>query len=140
MGFVKEFKEFAVKGSVLDLAIGVIIGGAFGKLVDSMVNDVMLPALSPLVGKIDFQNLYVPLAGQAPGLPLADAKKAGAVLAYGSFANVFVQFFILAFVVFLMVKAMNKLRAPAPALAPAPDPGPTPTEALLGEIRDLLKK
>ncbi len=134
MGFAKEFKEFAVKGNVMDLAVGVIIGAAFGKIVDSVVNDLIMPLISKVTGGLDFSNYFIPLAGQtAP--TLAEAKKAGAVFAYGNFITVAINFMILAFIIFLMVKQINKLkREPAPAAA-------TPEDVLLlREIRDSLKK
>jgi large conductance mechanosensitive channel len=139
MSFVSEFKEFAVKGNVMDLAVGVIIGGAFGKIVDSIVNDLIMPVVSKVFGGLDFSNYYVGLAGQAAGQTLADAKKAGAVFAYGNFITVALNFLILAFLIFLMIKQMNRLKkadAPAPAA-----PAPTPEDiTLLREIRDSLKR
>ncbi|CAH0349102.1 large conductance mechanosensitive channel protein MscL [Aquabacterium sp. CECT 9606] len=139
MGFVSEFKEFAVKGNVVDLAVGVIIGGAFGKIVDSVVNDLIMPLIGKVVGGLDFSNYYIALAGQAPGLPLAEAKKAGAVFAYGNFLTVALNFMILAFIIFLMIKQINRLKkesAPVPAA-----PAPTPEDiVLLREIRDSLKQ
>jgi large conductance mechanosensitive channel len=139
MGFVTEFKEFAVKGNVMDLAVGVIIGGAFGKIVDSVVNDMIMPLVGKVVGGLDFSNYYIALAGQAPGLTLVDAKKAGAVFAYGNFLTVALNFVILAFIIFLMIKQVNRLKNEAPA-APAA-PAPTPEDVvLLREIRDSLKK
>ena len=139
MGFVTEFKEFAVKGNVMDLAVGVIIGGAFGKIVDSVVNDMIMPLVGKVVGGLDFSNYYIALAGQTPGLTLVDAKKAGAVFAYGNFLTVALNFVILAFIIFLMIKQINRLKNEAPA-APAA-PAPTPEDVvLLREIRDSLKK
>jgi large conductance mechanosensitive channel len=139
MGFATEFKEFAVKGNVMDLAIGVIIGGAFGKIVDSVVNDLIMPLVGKVVGGLDFSNYYVGLASQPAGLPLADAKKIGAVFAYGSFLTVALNFVILAFIIFLMVKQINRLKKEAPAETPAP--AATPEDVvLLREIRDSLKK
>jgi large conductance mechanosensitive channel len=139
MSFISEFKEFALKGNVMDLAVGVIIGGAFGKIVDSAVNDLFMPVIGKLVGGLDFANHYIPLAGQAANLPLAEAKKAGAVFAYGNFITTMVYFVILAFIIFLMVKQMNRLKREAPA--PAPAPAPTPEDVLLlREIRDSLKR
>lgn len=145
---ISEFKEFAVKGNVVDLAVGVIIGGAFGKIVSSVVEDVIMPPISLIVGKVDFANLYLPLNDKAKeavaaagdkGLSLAEARKAGSVLAYGNFLNNLVTFVIVAIVVFMMVKAINRLkREPAPA--PVAPPEPTAEEKLLTEIRDLLKK
>jgi large conductance mechanosensitive channel len=139
MGFVTEFKEFAVKGNVMDLAIGVIVGGAFGKIVDSAVNDLIMPLVGKAVGGLDFTNYYVALSNQPTGLPLADAKKIGAVFAYGSFLTVALNFVILAFIIFLMVKQINRMKkeAPAPAAAPAVTPEDV---VLLREIRDSLKK
>lgn len=139
MGFFSEFKEFAVKGNVVDLAVGVIIGGAFGKIVDSIVNDLIMPLVGKVVGGLDFSNYYVALAGQAAGLTLADAKKQGAVFAYGSFITVALNFAILAFIIFLMIKQINRLKREEPA-APAA-PAVTPEDiVLLREIRDSLKK
>ena len=140
MSFFSEFKEFAVKGNVVDLAVGVIIGGAFGKIVDSLVGDVIMPVVSKVFGGLDFSNYFIPLAGQTANT-LAEAKKAGAVLAYGSFITVSLNFIILAFVIFLMIKQINRLkREPGAAPAPAEAP-PTPEDIqLLREIRDSLKK
>ena len=141
MSFASEFKEFAVKGNVVDLAVGVIIGGAFGKIVDSIVNDLIMPLVGKVVGGLDFSNYYIALSGQAAGLPLADAKKAGAVFAYGSFLTVALNFVILAFIIFMMIKQINRMKKEeAPAPAPAA-PAPTPEDiVLLREIRDSLKK
>ena len=140
MSFVSEFKAFALTGNVVDLAVGVIIGGAFGKIVDSVVGDLIMPVVSKAFGGLDFSNYYLALAGQAPGLPLAEAKKLGAVFAYGSFFTVALNFLILAFIIFLMVRQMNRLLA-RQAAAPAPvAPAPTPEDiVLLREIRDSLK-
>ena len=138
MGFVTEFREFAVKGNVMDLAVGVIIGGAFGKIVDSLVGDVVMPVIGRIVGGLDFNNYYIPLAGQTAAT-LVDARKAGAVLAYGSFLTVLLNFAILAFVIFVMVRQVNRLRQ-APPPAPAAPP-PTPEDILLlREIRDAMKR
>ena len=137
MSFVAEFKEFAVKGNVVDLAVGVIIGGAFGKIVDSIVGDLIMPLVSKIFGGLDFSSYYIALAGQAAGLPLAEAKKAGAVFAYGNFITVALNFIILAFIIFMMVKQMNRLKKEAPAAAPAATPEDV---MLLREIRDSLKK
>jgi len=139
MGFATEFKEFALKGNVMDLAVGVIIGGAFGKIVDSIVSDLIMPLVGRIFGGLDFNNYYVALAGQT-ATNLADAKKAGAVFAYGSFITVALNFIILAFIIFMMVRQINKLRASAPPPPPAPVP-PTPEDVLLlREIRDALRK
>ena len=139
MSIAKEFKEFALKGNVVDLAVGVIIGGAFGKIVDSVVGDLIMPLVSRIFGGLDFSNYYLSLAGQAAGLPLADAKKLGAVFAYGSFITVAINFVILAFIIFMMVKQMNRMhRDDAPA---AETPAVTPEDVLLlREIRDSLRK
>lgn len=139
MSFFQEFKSFAVKGNVMDLAVGVIIGGAFGKIVDSAVGDLIMPLISKAFGGLDFSNYYVGLAGQAAGLSLIEAKKMGAVFAYGSFITVALNFIILAFIIFVMIRQMNKLVANAPAQA-APAEVITPEDVLLlREIRDSLK-
>ena len=139
MSFASEFKEFAVKGNVIDLAVGVIIGGAFGKIVDSLVGDLIMPIVGKIFGGLDFSNYFIPLAGQT-AVALADAKKAGAVFAYGNFITVAINFMILAFIIFMMVKQMNRLKREAPAAPPAP-PAPTPEDVLLlREIRDALKR
>lgn len=140
MSFASEFKEFATKGNVMDLAVGVIIGGAFGKIVDSMVGDLIMPVVGRIFGGLDFSSYYLPLAGQAMGLPLVEAKKLGAVFAYGSFITVALNFIILAFIIFLMIKQMNRLKREAPP-PPPPAPAPTPEDVLLlREIRDALRK
>ena len=143
MSILSEFKEFAVKGNVIDLAVGVIIGAAFGKIVDSLVGDIIMPLVGVVFGKLDFSNLYVVLGTVPPGVAntLADLKKAGVpVLAYGSFITVAVNFVILAFIIFMMVKQMNRLRT-AEAPAPEPEAPATPEDVmLLREIRDSLKK
>ena len=139
MSFTSEFREFAVKGNVIDLAVGVIIGGAFGKIVDSVVGDLIMPLVSRIFGGLDFSNYFIPLAGQT-ATTLADAKKAGAVFAYGSFITVALNFAILAFIIFMMVKQINRLKKEQPPAPPAP-PAPTPEDVvLLREIRDALKK
>jgi large conductance mechanosensitive channel len=136
MGMGAEFKEFAVKGNVIDLAVGVIIGGAFGKIVDSLVGDLIMPIVGKVFGGLDFSNYFIPLAGQTATV-LADAKKAGAVFAYGSFITVAINFLILAFIIFMMVKQMNRLKKAEP---PAP-PAATPEDVLLlRQIRDSLAK
>jgi len=140
MSMMSEFKEFALKGNVMDLAVGVIIGGAFGKIVDSMVNDLIMPIIGAVIGNIDFSSLFVVLgkvpAGTAMGL--ADLKKAGVpVFAYGNFLTIAVNFAILAFIIFMLVKQMNRMKKEAPAAAPAPTPEDV---LLLREIRDNLKK
>ena len=124
---------------MVDLAVGVIIGGAFGKIVDSLVGDLIMPVVGKIFGGLDFSNYFVPLAGQT-ATTLADAKKTGAVFAYGSFLTVSVNFILLAFIIFMMVKQINKLKKNAPPPPPAP-PAPTPEDVLLlREIRDSLKK
>jgi large conductance mechanosensitive channel len=132
MSFTSEFKEFAIKGNVVDLAVGVIIGGAFGKI----VGDLIMPLVGKVLGGLDFSNYFIPLAGQTAS-NLADAKKAGAVFAYGSFITVAINFIILAFIIFMMVKQINRLKKEAPAPAPAAPPEDT---VLLREIRDSLKR
>jgi large conductance mechanosensitive channel len=136
MGMAAEFKEFAVKGNVIDLAVGVIIGGAFGKIVDSIVGDLIMPIVSKVFGGLDFSNYFIALAGQTAAT-LAEARKAGAVLAYGNFITVALNFVILAFIIFLMVKQINRLKKEAPAVAPA---APPEDVVLLREIRDALRK
>jgi len=137
MSMASEFKDFISKGNVMDLAVGVIIGGAFGKIVDSLVNDVIMPIVGKIFGGLDFSNMYIPLNGQEMGMALVEAKKAGAVLAYGNFISIVLNFLILAFVIFQMVKMVNKLKKEAPP----PPPAPTPDDiVLLREIRDALKK
>lgn len=139
MGFMTEFKEFASKGNVVDLAVGVIIGGAFGKIVGSLVDDIVMPVVSKIFGGLDFSNYFIPLSGQTDTV-LAEAKKQGAVLAYGSFITVALNFLILAFIIFVMVKQINRLKREAPAAPPAP-PAPPPEDVLLlREIRDALKR
>ena len=136
MSVMSEFKQFALKGNVMDLAVGVIIGGAFGKIVDSLVNDVIMPIVGKIFGGFDFSNMYIPLNGQSADLALVEAKKLGAVLAYGNFITIVLNFIILAFIIFQMVKFMNGLKQAEPA-----PPAATPEDVvLLREIRDSLKK
>ncbi len=139
MSIVKEFKEFAIKGNMIDLAVAVIIGGAFGKIVDSLVKDVVMPAIGLLLGGVDFRNLFVTL-GSATYATVAEAEKAGAaILKYGAFFQTVVDFLIIAWVVFIAIKAINRLKRQEPA--PEPAPAVTPEETLLlREIRDALKK
>ena len=140
MSMASEFKEFAVKGNVMDLAVGVIIGGAFGKIVDSMVGDLIMPVVSAIIGRPDFSNLFLVLGSVPPGtaLTLDALKKAGvAVFAWGNFLTIVINFAMLAFIIFLMVKQMNKLKRQAP---PPPPAAPTEDIVLLREIRDALKK
>ncbi|MBR5087472.1 MAG: large-conductance mechanosensitive channel protein MscL [Muribaculaceae bacterium] len=129
MGFVKEFKEFAMKGNVMDMAVGVIIGGAFGKIVSSLVDDVLMPAIGMLTGNVDFTGLALKI-GEGEG---------AAVLKYGTFIQNVIDFLIIALCIFLMIKGMNKLTKKKEE-EPEPDPEPSNEEKLLGEIRDLLKK
>jgi len=137
MSFSSEFKQFALKGNVVDLAVGVIIGAAFGKIVDSMVSDMIMPVVGRIFGGLNFSSYYIGLAGQAPGLTLAEAKKAGAVLAYGNFITIAINFIILAFIIFLMVRQMNRMKR----AEPSPPPASTAEDVLLlREIRDSLKK
>ena len=136
MSFASEFKQFAMKGNVMDLAVGVIIGAAFGRIVDSLVGDIIMPIVGRIFGGLDFSSYYIPLSGQAFGMALADAKKAGAVLAYGNFITVAINFIILAFIIFLMIRQMNRLMKP-----PIPVVAATPEDVmLLREIRDSLRK
>lgn len=143
MSFTKEFREFALKGNVVDLAVGVIIGAAFGKIVDSVVKDLMLPIVGRFVGGLDFSNYFIALADPPPGytgpMTYEALTKAGVPLfAYGNFITVALNFAILAFIIFWMVKAINKLKREAP---PAPAPAAPPEDILLlREIRDALKK
>ena len=139
MGFIKEFKEFAMKGNVMDMAVGVIIGGAFGKIVTSLVSDVLMPIISVASGGISFTDMFVNLSDDVKYKTLAEAQEAGAsVFAYGQFIQNIIDFIIIAFCIFLMIKGMNKLKKEKPAEPEAPK-GPT-QEELLAEIRDLLKK
>ena len=142
MGFISEFKEFAMKGNVMDMAVGVIIGGAFGKIVSSLVSDVLMPIVSLCTGGVDFTNLFVKLSGEGSYNTLAEAQEAGqSVIAYGQFIQNIVDFICVALCVFLMIKAMNKLNKKKEEEAPAPEPpAPSAEETLLTEIRDLLKK
>lgn len=139
---LKEFKEFAVKGNVLDMAVGIIIGAAFGTIVKSLVDDVLMPPIGLLLGGVDFTDLFLTLsAGSAPGpyATLAAAREAGAVtINYGVFVNGLISFLIVAFAVFMIVRSFNKLKKKEEA-APAAPPAPTAEEKLLSEIRDLLK-
>ncbi len=143
MTIIKEFKEFAVKGNVIDLAVGVIIGGAFGKIVDSVVADLIMPVVGLVFGKLDFSNLFLVLGNVPAGtaMTLDALRKAGVpVFAYGNFLTVAVNFIILAFIIFMMIKQINRLKREAPASAPAA-PAPEPEDiVLLREIRDSLKR
>jgi large conductance mechanosensitive channel protein len=137
MSFISEFKEFAIKGNVIDLAVGVIIGGAFGKIVESLVKDIVMPIVGQLVGGVDFKQLYLNLGSQTYPT-LEQAEKAGAPLVkYGMFINAVVDFTIVAMAIFIAVKAINKLKKEAPPPAPAEAPEEI---VLLRQIRDSLKK
>jgi large conductance mechanosensitive channel len=118
---LRRIQEFALKGNVMDLAVGVIIGGAFGKIVDSIVGDLIMPIISKIFGGLDFSNYFIPLAGQT-ATTLVEAKKVGAVFAYGSFFSIALNFIILAFIIFMMVKQMNRMKREAPPAAPAATP------------------
>ena len=131
----QEFKEFAFKGNAFDLAVGVIIGAAFGKIVDSIVNDLIMPIVGAIFGGLDFSNYFLGLASGVNAPTLAAAKEQGAVFAYGNFITALINFLIIAFILFQMVKISTRIRKQQP---PGPPPGPTPTEKLLGEIRDVL--
>lgn len=138
MGMIQEFKEFALKGNMVDLAVGVIIGGAFGKIVTSLVNDIIMPVVGLLTGGVDFSNMFVQLAG-APQASLDAARDAGATLAYGNFITIVINFLIVAWVLFLVIRAMNTMKREAEAAPVEPAAVPR-NELLLEEIRDLLKK
>ncbi|HJR75442.1 MAG TPA: large conductance mechanosensitive channel protein MscL [Nitrospiraceae bacterium] len=138
MGMLSEFKQFAMKGNVLDMAVGVIIGGAFGKIVSSVVSDILMPPIGLLMGRVDFSSLFIPLSDEAAGKSLAAAKAAGApTINYGVFLQTVLDFVILAFVIFLVVKQVNRFKTQP---APGPPPAPSKEEVLLTEIRDILKK
>ena len=139
---LKEFKEFIARGNVMDLAVGVILGAAFGKIVSALVDDVLMPLLGALIGGVDFTNKFIDLSGGGPYATLEEAKKAGAaVIGYGSFINAALQFVFLAFVIFLMVQQVNRLRHAHAAAEPTPaDPPPPEDVLLLREIRDSLRK
>ena len=136
---LKEFREFAMKGNVVDLAVGVIIGAAFGAIVTSLVGDIIMPVIGSATGGLDFSNYFLPLSKAVTATNLADAKKQGAVLAYGSFITLCLNFLIIAFVLFIVIRLMNQLKRHEEA-APAAPPKPSAEVQLLTEIRDLLKK
>lgn len=143
MGMLQEFKEFAIKGNVIDLAVGVIVGGAFGKIVGSLVEDVIMPLVGSMFGKLDFSSLYVALGPVPDGVAptLAALKEAGVpVLAYGNFITVAINFVILAFVIFLMIRQVNRLKREEPVAPPEAPPAPAEDILLLREIRDSLRK
>jgi large conductance mechanosensitive channel len=135
---LKEFREFAMKGNVVDLAVGVIIGAAFGAIVNSLVGDVIMPMIGAVSGGLDFSNYFLPLSKSVTATNLADAKKQGAVLAYGNFITLTLNFMIIAFVLFVVIRLMNQLKRLQES-APAGPPKPSREEELLTEIRDLLK-
>jgi large conductance mechanosensitive channel len=131
MSLASEFKEFAMKGSVIDLAVGVVIGAAFGKIVSSLVGDVIMPALSPVLGSVNFSELALQIATNAAGKPV--------LLKYGAFLQTIFEFIIIALSIFIVIKGINKLKRP-PVAAPSAPPPPTKTEVLLQDIKDLLAK
>lgn len=138
---LNEFKEFIARGNVMDLAVGVIIGAAFGKIVDSVVNDLIMPIVGAATGGFDFSNYFLPLSSGVTATTLAAAREQGAVFAYGNFITVLINFLILAWIIFLMVKAVNRVRASVEKeKAPAPAAPPPQDILLLSEIRDLLKQ
>ncbi len=139
MGMLKEFRDFAMKGNVVDMAVGIVIGGAFGKIVSSFVKDVLMPPIGLLMGKVDFSSFFIDLSGKGYET-LAEATEAGApVIRIGVFINTVIDFIIIAFAIFLIVKQMNRLKKKEAAPPPAP-PKPTKEQELLTEIRDLLKQ
>ncbi len=141
---LKEFQEFISKGNVMDLAVGVIIGGAFGLIVNSLVGDIIMPIVGAIFGGFDFSNYFVPLSSSVTAESLEEARKQGAVFAYGNFITVIINFLILAWIIFLMVRAVNNMRRrmvkEQAAAAPAAPPAPPADILLLTEIRDLLAK
>ncbi|MGB8193147.1 MAG: large conductance mechanosensitive channel protein MscL [Chitinophagaceae bacterium] len=140
MGLIKEFKEFAVKGNVIDLAVGVIIGAAFGKIIDSLIKDLIMPLVAMITGSPDYTNAYIDLKGNIPdGTPLDKAREIGPVFAYGNFIMVLINFLLLALVIFMMVKAVNRLKRKEPPPATTVEEISS-TDKLLVEIRDALKK
>ncbi len=132
MSFTSEFKEFAMKGSVLDLAVGVVIGGAFGKIVSSLVGDVIMPSLSPILGSVNFSELSLQIATNAAGKPV--------LLKYGAFLQTIFEFLVIALSIFIVIKGINRLKRPPAAAADAPPPPPSRSELLLQDIKDLLSK
>ena len=138
---LKEFQEFISRGNVMDLAVGVIIGAAFGRIVDSLVNDIIMPIVGAILGGLDFNNYFLPLSSSVTATSLDAAKEQGAVFAYGSFITVLLNFLILAWIIFLMVKMVNNIRKRIEREKPAEEAAPPPADvALLTEIRDLLKQ
>lgn len=137
---LKEFQEFISKGNVMDLAVGVIIGGAFGLIVSSLVGDIIMPVVGAVFGGFDFSNYFLPLSSKVTAVALEEAKKQGAVFAYGHFVTVLINFLILAFIIFLMVKGVNSMRRRLAAEKQAEPTPPAPDVVLLTQIRDLLAK
>ena len=133
---LEEFKKFAMRGNVVDLAVGVIIGAAFGTIVNSLVNDIVMPLIGAVTGGLDFSNYFIPLSSKVTATSLAEARKQGAVLAWGNFVTLALNFLIIAWVLFLAIKGINRLKAAEPPPAPA---APSPEVQLLTEIRDALK-
>jgi large conductance mechanosensitive channel len=137
MGLMKEFKEFAIKGNVVDLAVGIMIGAAFTTIVNSVIQDLVMPVIASIIGSPDFSNAYIDLKGQIPpGTPLAKAKELGPVFAYGNFITVIINFLLLTFAIFMIVKAINRIRRKTP---PPPPPEMSTTDKLLSDIRDSLR-
>jgi large conductance mechanosensitive channel len=135
---LEEFKKFALRGNVVDLAVGVIIGAAFGGIVTSLVNDIIMPIIGAITGGLDFSNYFIPLSAKVTATSLVEAKKQGAVLAWGNFITLAINFIIIAFILFLIIRGINKLFKKA-AEEPAAPPAPTKDQMLLEEIRDILK-
>ena len=140
MAMLDDFKKFALRGNVVDLAVGVIIGAAFGGIVSSLVGDLIMPVVGAITGGIDFSNYFLPLSAKVTASTLAEAQKQGAVLAWGHFLTVTLNFIIIAWVLFLVIRAMTRLMAKEEKKEEAAPPAPSKTEELLGEIRDLLKQ
>nr|WP_316652156.1 large conductance mechanosensitive channel protein MscL [uncultured Gellertiella sp.] len=134
-----EFKAFIARGNVIDLAVGVMIGGAFGAIVTSLVNDIITPVVSLVAGSVDFSNYFIPLSAKVTATTLAAAKEQGSVIAYGSFFTIVINFLILAWIIFLMVKGISRIQREEPAAAPEAAPAAPADIQLLTEIRDLLK-
>ena len=138
---LKEFKDFAMRGNVMDMAVGIVIGAAFGKIVTSLVTDIIMPPIGLLMGNVDFSNLFVNLTMGSTFASVAEAEAAGApIIKYGIFINTILDFVIVAFAIFLVIRGLNKLKRKQEGAPPPPPPGPTPEQKLLTEIRDLLKQ
>jgi large conductance mechanosensitive channel len=137
---LKEFKEFAMRGNVMDMAVGIIIGAAFGKIITSLVADIVMPPIGLLMGNVDFSNLFVNLSMDASYASIAEAEAAGApIIKYGIFINTVLDFVIVAFAIFLLIRSLNRLKRKQEAAPPPPPPAPSTEEVLLAEIRDLLR-